>query len=55
LEKVVNLRRESANSVPCGQESAVEELMISGADTRAVITSKFMAKIRGGNTCLNRQ
>jgi len=27
-EKVINLRQESANSVPCGQDSAVEELMI---------------------------
>ena len=42
-EKKVNLRQESTNSVPCGQESAVEEPMIPGANTRSGITSKFRA------------
>jgi len=42
-EKIVNLRQESTNSVPCGQESAVEEPMIPGADTSPGITSKFRA------------
>ena len=54
-EKVINLRQESANSVPCGQESAVEELMTPSADTSSGITSKFRADIRKGNTCLNCQ
>jgi len=54
-EKVINLRQESANSVPCGQDSAVEELMTPSADTSSGITSKFKADIRKGNTCLNCQ
>jgi len=54
-EKVINLRQESANSVPCGQDSAVEELMTPSADTSSGITSKFRADIRKGNACLNCQ
>ena len=54
-EKVINLRQESANSVPCGQDSAVEEPMIPGANTSSGITSKLSAGAKGENTCLNRQ
>ena len=53
-EKKVNLRQESTNSVPCGQESVVEELMIPGFKARSGIISKFRADARGENTCLNR-
>jgi len=55
LEEVFNLRKESKNSVSCGQEKAVEELVIPGADTRTGMTNKFRADARGENTCLNRQ
>jgi len=47
LDKALNLRQESTNSVPCGQERAVEELVIPGADTRSGITSKFRDRYKG--------
>jgi len=55
LKEVLNLRKESTNSVPCGHEDAVEELMIFGAGTRTGMTNKFRADARRENTCLNCQ
>jgi len=55
LEKDTSLKYESTNSVPCGQESESDELVIPGPNTSSGITSKFMGRHKGKMMYLSRQ